>query len=325
MLSYRHAFHAGNHADILKHETLVLILEQLRQKDKPFTIIDTHAGAGRYSFDDPFSLKTGESRAGIKRLLTFAAESGTDSSRVPVELKTYLAITASYANRNTYPGSPEIERCLMRHGDTCILCELHPAEAACLKRNMKLPLLYRTTTENSSGGNSGQVHIHYRDGYEALEALTPPATARGIVLTDPSYEDSSDYEKAAEVFARVHRKWSNGILVLWYPLLNYRSAEIASLKRTILTAAGQGKKQPPVLNFELLVHTKESHQETTLRGSIGSAIPRLYGSGMIVVNPPWKLTEKIGNVLPFLADTLSGTGSYTITDYPAAGTPHLPE
>jgi len=303
MLSYRHAFHAGNHADVLKHIVLVSVLQYLKEKPKPFTVFDTHAGGGRYQLKDERLLRTGEAAAGIERLL--AAGDG----QIPGPGSLYLSICRSYAQAGYYPGSPEIERCLLSSSDSLILSELHPAEIGILRTNMALPVLFST----GSSREPVKVQIHHRDGYEMLKAVVPPPIRRGLAFIDPSYEDAGDYVLTAETVAAVHKKWQTGIILLWYPLLAHRMAETETMKQMIKAAAGPAGTE--TLDIQLMVNTPDSHREMPLGESAGTAPPRLYGSGVFILSPPWKLGEYLQAVLPGLADILAvdGHGTWRIS------------
>lgn len=299
MLSYRHIFHAGNHADVLKHSTLVMLLDHFNKKDKPYTLIDTHAGAGRYDLSDERARKTDEAGNGIRKLL------GADNP--PAGLKKYADFARSCLDSGFYPGSPEIERSLMRASDCLVLCELHTAEIGALRQNMNLPA--------AAEGASCSAQIHHRDGFEALRALTPPQIKRGMVFTDPSYEDAFEYDETAAAFAAVHERWPAAVLTLWYPLIARRRIECGTMKQKITASVKSSAVPCGILDAQLLVNTEDSHTETALGDAAEGSAPRLYGSGMLIVNFPWKLDEELKAVLPYLAQTL-GTdnhGSWSVT------------
>ncbi len=312
MLSYRHAFHAGNHADILKHSMLMLILQSLQKKNKPYTLIDTHAGAGIYTLDDERAIKTGEAAEGIVRLLRTAEKAPAD---VPEELLPYLKLCGEYEKQGKYPGSPEIMRNFLRPvagaasatnarpaavgvakggaksaatpaQDKLILLELHNTEIDVLRINMK------------RNADSARIHIHHRDAYEAMSALVPPEPKRGLLLMDPSYEVDSDYINVMDSLREAHRRWTSGIICLWYPLLKRRQAETAELKAALADCAT--KTPSSFMTAELLVDSEDI--ETGL-----------YGSGMAVINPPWHLDDSMRKTLPYLASVLGvqkfGTGA----------------
>ena len=290
MLSYQHIFHAGNHADILKHCVLIHVLNSLNKKEKPYTFFDTHAASGLYDLTDGRSLKTGEAGRGIMAL---QGECGNEN-QLPLLLKFYLDFVKTYIDDSRYPGSPEIERSFMRSQDTLILSELHPQEIENLRANMKRPC------ENK---NLPSVKIHNRNGWEMLTALTPPVTKRGAVLIDPSYEETSDYIDAADTICAVHKKWTNGIIMLWYPLLAHREGEIESMLDRITEGARALNSNIEIADLRLEVFDKAEHKEVRLdefRASEGKNPPRLYGSGTLVLNAPWKLEEEVNAAIGFI-------------------------
>lgn len=292
MLSYQHIFHAGNHADLLKHAVLIQVLKSLNKKDKPYTFFDTHSGSGLYDLTDNRSLKTGEAGKGI---LSFEAK-----ENLPPAFADYLSFVKTYLSDSRYPGSPEIERRLMRRQDTLILSELHPQEIENLRENMKRP---------PEAGPA--VQIHNRSGWEMLKALTPPQTKRGAALIDPSYEEASDYELAADTICAVHRKWTNGIIMLWYPLLAHREGEIESMLDRITEGARAINQNIEISDLRLEVFDKNAHKEVSLEeyraasAGEGKNPPRLYGSGMLVLNSPWKLAEEIQAAIEYIKSEIA--------------------
>jgi len=284
MLSYQHIFHAGNHADLFKHSVLIQVLESLNKKDKPYTFFDTHAASGLYDLKDNRSLKTGEASKGI---VLFA-----DKADMPQAFADYVTFVQKYLKDSLYPGSPEIERSFMRKQDSLILSELHPQEIENLRHNMKK-------------GEDGQpeIQIHNRNGWEMLKALTPPATKRGAALIDPSYEEASDYTMAADTICAVHKKWSNGIIMLWYPLLAHRQSEIEGMINQITNQARSQNPNIEIADLRLQVFDKNEHKEVSLeefRASEGKNPPRLYGSGMLVLNSPWMLKENTLQTIEYI-------------------------
>ena len=198
MLSYQHAYHAGNAADVHKHALLAVILEYMTQKDKPLTYIETHAGRGLYDLQSAEALKTGESNAGIHAAIQakkFAADH--PYARVVRDVQTTYGKTF-------YPGSPMVAQHLTRDTDRIHLCEKHPQEFAALRTAIK-------------GRN---VHNYYADGYDTALGLCPPTPRRGIVMIDPSYEVKTEYAQAADFIAKLHKKWPVGVIALWYPILD---------------------------------------------------------------------------------------------------------
>ncbi len=279
MLSYQHAFHAGNHADLLKHFVLTFVLNSLNKKDKAYTFFDSHSASGLYDLYDNRLIKTGEAQKGIQTLL--------QAKNPPQELDSYLNLIKEYSDKNLYPGSPEIERRLMRKQDFLILSELHPQEIENLRRNMNKPLF--------NNPNQPAIQIHNRNGWEMLKALTPPATKRGAILIDPSYEENQDYIDATNTICQINKKWSNGILMLWYPLLSHRESEIKAMLQTICDSAKSHNEHVEISNLQLQVYSKDDKD-----------LPRLYGSGMLVINSPWMLEETASKVITYINSEISG-------------------
>lgn len=196
MFSYRHGFHAGNHADVLKHVCQMMIIDKLKMKEKPFIVFDTHSGAGCYDLTSEESKKTGEFEGGIDRLCS--------SPVSQPELEAYGQLIERYRQKDMYPGSPQISLDLIREQDSLCLMEWHSQEILNLKHNMP---------------QDPRIAIHHRDGYEGLLAMLPPKPSRGIVLIDPPYELAEDYQKVVETLEKAAIKWASGIFALWYPML----------------------------------------------------------------------------------------------------------
>ena len=271
MLSYQHAYHAGNHADILKHYVLNFVLKSMNKKDKPYTFFDTHSGSGLYDLLDNRSLKTGEAESGIKHLLQELKEKGGDGLKtLPDSFADYISFVEPYTKKNTYPGSPEIERKLLRPCDSLVLSELHPQEIENLKKNMQDSL--------------PKLQVHKQNGFELLNALTPPSTKRGAVLIDPSYEEKADFEQVFKTVAQVHKKWSGGIFMIWYPLLDRREIELNTMLEALERNVRSVNANTEILKLELCVRDKNPLQKENAA--------HLYGSGMFIINPPWKLAEE---------------------------------
>lgn len=269
MLSYRHAFHAGNHADVLKHLVVTRLLEALTAKDKPFTWIDSHAGAGMYSLDSVEARTTCEADQGIRLLL--------NDPDVPEAAESYIRLCRSLIADGRYPGSPGIVRHFLRPHDQLILCELHTTEIENLRRNL--------------GGDS-RIHIHHRDGFDALTALTPPEPRRGLAFIDPSYELAEDYQKTAEICRTLRRRWPAASVVLWFPVVGRRSKELEHL-RTELYGVCAGATL-----LEAVLTVRQPDPET-------AGLWGMTGSGLFIIQPPWKLHEELSVLLPWLASRLS--------------------
>ncbi|MDR1967895.1 MAG: 23S rRNA (adenine(2030)-N(6))-methyltransferase RlmJ [Burkholderiaceae bacterium] len=279
MFSYRHAFHAGNHADVLKHVTLIATLRHLMHKASPLTLIDTHAGAGIYRLDEVAAQTSGEALAGIARLQTLAAGSGVAGA-----LADYLAVIASFnrAGREwrVYPGSPLIMHALMSEPgraavhDRLKLFELHPTDAQALAAHV---------AQLKAGR---RVSAARQDGLAALRALLPPpadggGSRRALALIDPSYEIKSDYAKVAEAVQDALRRFATGVYLVWYPIIGRPEAH--ALPRRLKTLAQQAER---------------SWLNATLR--IGTALEGggLTASGMFIVNPPHTLKAALDEALP---------------------------
>ena len=301
MLSYLHGFHAGNHADILKHFVLFYTLEYLNKKNKPYSIFDTHSGSALYNLSDQKALKTGEAARGIQKLLA------VPGSRIPPALTGYVDFVSSLIKKNPpcYPGSPFIECSLALSGANLFFTELHKAEFEALRSNLASLLNHLPPAF---------AQIVSEDGFVYLKKHTPPAIKRGIILCDPSYEEKSDYIQASETLCTVHKKWSAAQILLWYPLLQNRADDINGMKMRLISAVKNHNANAEVLDASLCIDREDSHVETSLKDAIGSAKPRLYGSGLLVINPSWGLREALESALPFLADTLGvdANGSWSV-------------
>ena len=283
MLSYQHSYHAGNHADILKHFVLSYVMEYLNKKEKPYTFFDTHSANGVFDLLDNKSLKTSEAQNGILKLI--------NQNDLPQQLDVYLNVVKENLKNNIYFGSPKIEEHFIRPQDFLILSELHPTEFQNLKNNF-----YKTTKN---------VQIHNRNGWEMIKALTPPKTKRGAVLIDPSYEQKEDYEIAAKTISFINKKWSNGIILLWYPLLKYRQDDINLMIQSICNDVKENNQNTEIVNLQLCIADKDSHTEVELAENAKvNKIPRLYGSGMLVINAPYLLKENTEPVIKYLESIL---------------------
>lgn len=196
-MNYRHIYHAGNFADVVKHVVLMLVTEYMKEKDKPFFALDTHAGIGLYDLESEQARKTAEADDGIARLW--------DAPDLPPVLARYVALVRDF-NMGTlryYPGSPMIAQALLRAGDTLVVNELHPEDVETLTRNL---------------GRDKRVRVEHRDGYESWRALLPPPQRRGFVLVDPPFEVRDEFGLLVKGLADAHERWAGGTSVLWYPV-----------------------------------------------------------------------------------------------------------
>jgi 23S rRNA (adenine2030-N6)-methyltransferase len=275
-MNYRHAYHAGNFADVLKHTVLLALIEAMQSKSTPFGVIETHAGSGCYALDGREAGKTGEYKDGITRLLYPDLQGGaTAGSSLPPLLRRWLdSIVALPGNEDglkVYPGSPLQIAHAMRAGDSAQLCELQADEAA------RLHDLFQ---------RDPRIHTHHRDGYEALKALLPPKEKRGLVLIDPPYESQeAEYKLIEKALKSSLQRWPTGVYAVWYPI-KLRSQVQPFLRWLPRSGARR------VLRAELMLHPDDSPL-------------RLNGSGMVILNAPWKLDEALREALPAMARLLS--------------------
>lgn len=267
-MNYRHGFHAGNFADILKHVVLMRILSHLGLKDAPFRIIDTHAGAGLYDLGSEEALRTHEWKDGVARLDQSPLAPAVEELLAP--WRGAVAAERAHHGPNAYPGSPWLCRHLMRPQDRLIAAELHPATfkalAATLNRDPRCKALAI-------------------DGWTALRANVPPKERRGLVLIDPPFEEKDEFETLAAEFIAAHRKWPTGVYAIWYPIKDHRAVE--DLLDSI-AEAGIGR----LLRLEIDVDRPD-------------AAGGLSATGMLIVNPPWKLAAEAEVLLPALCERLA--------------------
>jgi 23S rRNA (adenine2030-N6)-methyltransferase len=274
MFSYRHAFHAGSHADILKHLILIHLVEYLQEKPGALTIIDTHAGAGIYSLKDGFAAISKEAEGGIVRLLQYV-EAGHP---IPESIQRYLDIVQSENTQEKlaiYPGSPFILANLLRPQDRLKLFELHPKEIDILRHNI------------NQLKQSKQIDVYAEDSFARLKGLLPPPSRRGLVLIDPSYEDKQDYRYLETAMEEALQRFATGCYAIWYPGLSRREA--AAL---------------PDRMKKIATHHKRSWLHTELRVENAPGERRLQASGMFIINPPWTLEKNLAQALPILINAL---------------------
>jgi len=268
MLSYRHAFHAGNHADVLKHVMLRETLSYLVKKDKALTYIDTHSGAGSYVLDEGFSAQNKEWISGIDRLRGYS-----EKVVPPKAVADYLAAMDEFKTRHhgeSYPGSPLVAAQLLRRTDSAILCELHPKDHEAL------------VTACSPQKN---MRAYREDGFARLKASLPPPSRRALIFIDPSYELEDDFNRVVIAVRDSLQRFATGVYVIWYPLLEKPDA-------LALPARLMDLLPDACLYAEL-------RTQKAVPGGFG-----MTGSGTVVLNPPWGLERTVSELLPFLADAL---------------------
>jgi 23S rRNA (adenine2030-N6)-methyltransferase len=271
MLAYRHAFHAGNHADVLKHLVFSEVLRHLAAKDKPFTVVDTHAGAGGYSLESRYAQKNAEASTGIERLWT--------RDDLPAALARYVDLVREFnggGDLEQYPGSPAIANLLLRPTDPLHCFELHPTD----ERILRAYLRDRTHAKVTLG-----------DGFAALTHQLPPPSRRGVVLIDPPYEQKADYARTLAAVREALSRFATGVVLVWVPqLATVDSRELPRrLLNAVTSASGPSKGA---------LHARLTVTETDARGF------GLTGSSMVVINPPHGLADTLREVLPYLVKVL---------------------
>ncbi len=271
MLSYRHAFHAGNHADVLKHYLLGLVLAHAKQKDKPFWYIDTHAGAGMYSLSEGYATQNAEFEQAIDKLIT-----ATD---LPKPLVDFVAQIKSFNTGNTldlYPGSPAIANDYLRADDKMRLFELHPNDYKILIENFKGQGQYKNS----------QTKIEMQDGFAGIKAYLPPPPRRAVVLIDPPYEDKQDYQRVVNCIKDSLNRFATGTYMVWYPLLQRDEPDemIENLMQLNV---------PSWLHVAMTIHAPSED-------GYG-----MHGSGLFIFNPPWTLPNILAETMPILTKLLA--------------------
>lgn len=287
MFSYRHAFHAGNHADVLKHTVLIAVLRHLIEKDAALTVLDTHAGAGLYRLDGDYAETSGEAADGFLRLTTLPAKEAASplmATGLAPALQDYMDMVAGFNNKGSfrvYPGSPFIIQRLLRERDKLKLFELHPTDAKTLAANI------------AQLGAGRQVAVLREDGFEGIKKFLPPPVRRALVLSDPSYEIKSDYARVPAMAADSLKRFATGTYAVWYPLIPRPEAHDVPRKlKTLAVKAGKSW-----LNATLTV--KSSKITTDAVGD--TKRPGLPASGMFIINPPHTLKAALQAALPQMA------------------------
>jgi len=281
MLAYRHAFHAGNHADVLKHITLSLVLGYMNRKDKGYRLVDTHAGAGGYSLEGRYAQKKGEFEQGVLRLWDRAA-AGDD---MPAAVADYVAAVRQFNGNGRleqYPGSPAFAQMLLRAQDQLRLFELHTTDHKILAAYL---------------GEAKGAEVYNADGFEGLKSQLPPSSRRGVVLIDPSYEGTGDYPRVVAALRAGLERFAEGVYVVWYP-------QVTKLEAAQLPHRLQGLADSTATKGWL--HARLTVQQPDAQGF------GLAGSGMFIINPPHTLHDELLAVLPYLTDVL---GQYDGANY----------
>jgi len=289
MFSYRHGFHAGNHADVLKHMVLIAVLKHLTAKPTALTVVDTHAGAGLYRLDSDFAGTSGEAQDGILKLVASPL-----AVEPPPLVADYLALVASFnpsgkGKTRIYPGSPFVTQALLRQEprDKLWLFELHPTDSKALAGHV------------AQLEDQRQVALKHEDGFEGLRALIPPPSRRGLVLIDPSYEIKTDYGRVTACIQESLRRFATGTYMVWYPVIPRPEAhELPRRLKTLATQAGK-----PWLHATLNIGQSPARAKTHTPGEADPR-PGLTASGVFLVNPPHTLKAALREALPAVLEVL---------------------
>jgi 23S rRNA (adenine2030-N6)-methyltransferase len=282
-MNYRHAFHAGNFADVVKHIVLARILTYLHEKPAAFRVIDTHAGAGLYDLTGNEATRSGEWRTGIARVMQARFSEAAGNLVAP-----YLDIVRAFNSQRdlaTYPGSPLVARALLRPQDRMVACEIQPDA-----RKQLIAALRKDT----------QARVVDLDGWTALPAFVPPNERRGLVLIDPPFESRDEFDRLADGFAEAFAKWPTGTYMLWYPVKERRAADALARRVAAVTQqAGAGADKCLRVEFSVAPQTAESG---------------LVSAGLLIANPPWTLGSELKVILPELEKPLGlgGAGRYRV-------------
>ena len=269
MFSYRHGFHAGNHADVLKHTVLVQLLAHLLQKDKAFWVIDTHAGGGMYDLASTYAAKSGEAALGIEPV--WAARKSPDLPAALQDLIEQIQVCNEGDQLRWYPGSPQLAAQMLRPGDHLRMYELHPTESRALAKHF---------ADVRRG-----VSIQVADGFASLKGAVPPPPKRGLIHIDPPYELKEDYRRVLHTVKDALLKFPTGVYAIWYPQVARREADLLPVHL---------KKLAPGKWLHATLRVK-----ATARDGVG-----LHGSGMFIINPPWTLFDTLAEALPWLVENI---------------------
>jgi 23S rRNA (adenine2030-N6)-methyltransferase len=289
MFSYRHAFHAGNHADVLKHVVTIQLLRYLNQKDTPYMYIDTHAGAGVYALDDGYASKNAEYETGISKLW--------ERKDLPPPVAEYMQLIKSLnpsGKMRYYPGSPYCADKVMRETDRLRLFELHPSDGKILRENFRKVEAHAAAQGQRPAARGKRVLIEQADGFHSLKALLPPPSRRALVLIDPPYEDKGDYRRVKDTLNDALTRFATGTYAVWYPVLQRMESRQFPDQLKRLKANGW-------LNVTLSISTPSPD-------GFG-----LHSSGMFVLNPPWTLEPMLRDLMPYLVDVLGTDGGAGFT------------
>ena len=289
MFSYRHAYHAGNHADVLKHTVLIAIVQYMTQKEVGFTVIDTHAGAGIYRLDSDAAELSGEVDEGLRQLLKSAAEKGLELDELLGEYVQELERFNPSGSLKVYPGSPLIAHDYLRRHDKLKVFELHPTDSRMLIKHI----------EQLRAGR--QINCYSEDGFEGLKKLLPPPTRRGLVLMDPSYEMKSDYARVVSGVQDSLKRFVTGTYMVWYPVI--ARPEAHDLPRRLKVLAQESGK--PWVHATLRIKSGQMGSQLDVLGTNNAPKrPGLAASGVFIINPPHTLKPQLKSSLPQMVELM---------------------
>ena len=289
MFSYRHAYHAGNHADVLKHTVLIAIVQYMTQKEVGFTVIDTHAGAGIYRLDSDAAELSGEVDEGLRQLLKSAAEKGLELDELLGEYVQELERFNPSGSLKVYPGSPLIAHDYLRRHDKLKVFELHPTDSRMLIKHI----------EQLRAGR--QINCYSEDGFEGLKKLLPPPTRRGLVLMDPSYEMKTDYARVVSSVQDSLKRFVTGTYMVWYPVI--ARPEAHDLPRRLKVLAQESGK--PWVHATLRIKSGQMGSQLDVLGTNNAPKrPGLAASGVFIINPPHTLKPQLKSSLPQMVELM---------------------
>lgn len=270
-MNYRHSYHAGGFSDVLKHIVLIALIRAMISKEKPLCYLDTHAGRGLYHLDSEAANKTNESLMGIQKLFDVYNQAVDDDAKsVPEIIKAYVNKVESLGYPNDYPGSPFIAKASLREIDRLILMELHPEEHRILKKNVRA---------------DSRIAVHHQDGYLSLKAFLPPMERRGLILIDPPFEKSEEWQQLLAAIKTGLKQFPTGVFAVWYPIKDLKQV------KQFLAAIGASSVVSAIV-AELGIYPQDA--------PLG-----LIGSGMLIINPPWQCKEALEEVLPWVWQALA--------------------
>jgi 23S rRNA (adenine2030-N6)-methyltransferase len=272
-MNYKHSYHAGGFSDILKHIVLMTLIRAMIQKEKPLRYLDTHAGRGLYHLDSEFAKKTEESLMGIQKLFN-AYHKALDVQPIPEIIETYIKIVQRLGYPNYYPGSPLIAEAFLRESDRLILMELQSEEYRILQKNVR---------------GDHRIAVHHQDGYLGLKAFLPPPERRGLILIDPAFEKPEEWKQLLASIKVALKQFPSGVFAIWYPI-----KDLWQVKQFLKAIDNLGLSSAVVA--ELGIYPQDAPLS-------------LMGSGMLIINPPWKCTEVLKNTLPWIWKALAVNGA----------------